>query len=89
MNQLYEHRTEYYDDQQTKLIKRKMIESVTDKEYATFIDTGVVSKLLLKTITKKVKYKVHLSPRESAILTDKISEINFLLRNDQTKNKNE
>ena len=60
-----------------------MIESVTDKEYATFIDTGVVSKRLLKYITKKVKYKVDLSPRESAILTDKITEINSLLRNEQ------
>jgi hypothetical protein len=61
-----------------------MIESVTDKEYATFIDTGVVSKPLLNHITKKVKYKVDLSPRESAILTDKITEINFLLRNDSS-----
>ena len=58
-----------------------MTENVTDKDYATFIDTGVVNHKLLIDITKKVKNNIKLSPRESAILNNKISEINFLLMN--------
>ena len=34
-----------------------MTENVTDKDYVTFIDTGVVNHKLLIDITKKVKNK--------------------------------
>ncbi len=65
-----------------------MTENVTNKDYATFIDTGVVNHKLLIDIARKVKNSIKLSPRESAILKDKISEINSLLMN-MYQNKNE
>jgi len=54
-------------------------EVITDDQYKSFVDEGVVSDEVISSIAEKVKIKADLSERETAIFTDKTTEINDVL----------
>jgi len=58
---------------------------ISEADYKKFIDFGVVSEALLKTIADKVKNQQQLSPRELEIFTDKTSYINKIIAADQAQ----
>lgn len=57
---------------------------VTDKEYSDFVDNGLVSKERLNDIAGKVKSQQPLTEKETAIFTDKTSEINKIISEQPT-----
>lgn len=63
----------------TEDVKTTPIEEITDEEYSIFVDKGIVNEKTLKSISNKVKNKEALSERETAIFTDKTSEINKII----------
>ena len=54
----------------------KQQETISDEDYTNFIDNGVVSNEIIDLIANKVKDNLPLTERESAIFTDKTSEVN-------------
>jgi hypothetical protein len=58
---------------------------ISEADYKKFIDYGVVSESLLKSIADKVKNQQQLSPRELEIFTDKTSYINKIIAADQAQ----
>jgi len=68
----------------TESVKTTPIEEITDEEYSIFVDKGIVDEKTLKSISNKVKNNETLSKRETAIFTDKTSEINKIIANEGT-----
>lgn len=59
--------------------------TVSDEEYADFIDNGVVSQDILTIIAEKVKKQEPLDPKENAIFVSKTREINQIIAESTTK----
>lgn len=54
---------------------------VSEEDYNNFINTGKISNEILNTIANKVKNGSKLTEKETAIFTDKTSEINTIIKN--------
>ena len=59
---------------------------ISDLEYSTFIDKGMVSESTLNSIANKVKNQQPLSDREKAIFTSKTKEINEIISKANVRN---
>ena len=64
---------------------KKTTEVIPDQVYNDFIDNGKVSNEILESIANKVKNRIPLSERETAIFSDKTNEINTIISKDQVQ----
>lgn len=62
--------------QEQEEVTSEQQETISDEDYTNFVDNGVVSSGIIYSIANKVKNNEPLTERETAIFTDKTSEIN-------------